>query len=206
MTILILEQAEVIPACQWTWPLLTSQNLLLWRVVPENRERIYPPLSSLVVNGVFSSISLHLNLQRNANKLRESLPDASRARKIRCDSTRPVCNNCARRSNECQYDAAPKRRGPDKRPGTRQRSCKKRPVDGSAPPPSKRKRTTGDRHSDARDSASSEAKEIMSRAKRSPSSMSRRIHPSGQDVHGSPSPTDLRISTEQALPLKVMLL
>lgn len=67
----------------------------------------------------------------------------SRARKIRCDSTRPVCNNCVRRSNECQYDAAPKRRGPDKRPGTRQRSCKKRPADGSAPPPpSKRKRTT----------------------------------------------------------------
>ncbi|KAG6335686.1 hypothetical protein ID866_3392 [Astraeus odoratus] len=45
-------------------------------------------------------------------------------------------------SNECQYDAVPKRRGPDKRPGTRQRSCKKRPADGSAPPipPSKRKK------------------------------------------------------------------
>lgn len=68
---------------------------------------------------------------------------SSRARKIRCDSTRPVCNNCVRRSNECQYDAAPKRRGPDKRPGTRQRSCKKRPADGSAPPPpSKRKRSS----------------------------------------------------------------
>ncbi|KAH8107663.1 hypothetical protein BXZ70DRAFT_1013538 [Cristinia sonorae] len=50
-----------------------------------------------------------------------------RARKIRCDSTRPVCNNCTRRNNECEYDAVPKRRGPDKRPGTRQRSCKKRP-------------------------------------------------------------------------------
>ncbi|KAG1812086.1 uncharacterized protein BJ212DRAFT_1371289 [Suillus subaureus] len=67
-----------------------------------------------------------------------------RARKIRCDSTRPICHNCVRRSNECQYDAAPKRRGPDKRPGTRQRSCKKRPTDGSSPPslPSKRKRTS----------------------------------------------------------------
>ncbi|KII92939.1 hypothetical protein PLICRDRAFT_491523 [Plicaturopsis crispa FD-325 SS-3] len=70
-----------------------------------------------------------------------------RARKIRCDSTRPVCNNCVRRSNPCEYDLVPKRRGPDKRPGTRQRSCKKRPADGSAPspntapPPSKRKRT-----------------------------------------------------------------
>ena len=69
----------------------------------------------------------------------------SRARKIRCDSTRPVCNNCVRRSNECQYDAVPKRRGPDKRPGTRQRSCKKRPSDGSAPPPpSKKKRPVMD--------------------------------------------------------------
>jgi hypothetical protein len=68
-----------------------------------------------------------------------------RGRKIRCDSTRPICNNCVRRSNECEYDAVPKRRGPDKRPGTRQRSCKKRPSDGSAPPPpSKRKRTISD--------------------------------------------------------------
>ncbi|TFY66432.1 hypothetical protein EVG20_g4654 [Dentipellis fragilis] len=64
-----------------------------------------------------------------------------RARKIRCDSTRPECNNCSRRSNECVYDAAPKRRGPDKRPGTRQRSCKKRPADGSAPVPKKKRRT-----------------------------------------------------------------
>lgn len=65
-----------------------------------------------------------------------------RARKIRCDSTRPICHNCVRRSNECQYDAVPKRRGPDKRPGTRQRSCKKRPAEGSAPPipPPKRKK------------------------------------------------------------------
>ncbi|KAJ7048334.1 hypothetical protein C8F01DRAFT_1192069 [Mycena amicta] len=49
-----------------------------------------------------------------------------RGRKIRCDSTRPSCANCLRRKSECIYDAAPKRRGPDKRPGTRQRSCKKR--------------------------------------------------------------------------------
>ncbi|KAJ6517296.1 hypothetical protein C8R47DRAFT_1086911 [Mycena vitilis] len=63
-----------------------------------------------------------------------------RGRKIRCDSNRPSCNNCVRRKNECIYDAAPKRRGPDKRPGTRQRSCKKRPKDGSDPPPLKRKR------------------------------------------------------------------
>ncbi|EJD03209.1 uncharacterized protein FOMMEDRAFT_168239 [Fomitiporia mediterranea MF3/22] len=63
-----------------------------------------------------------------------------RARKIRCDSTRPSCNNCIRRQNECQYDAVPKRRGPDKRPGTRQRSCKKRPADGSMPMKKKQKK------------------------------------------------------------------
>ncbi|EMD33836.1 hypothetical protein CERSUDRAFT_117900 [Gelatoporia subvermispora B] len=62
-----------------------------------------------------------------------------RARKIRCDSTRPVCANCVRRQNTCEYDAAPKRRGPDKRPGTRQRSCKKRPADSDTPAKKKRK-------------------------------------------------------------------
>nr|QWQ79357.1 Zn 2Cys6 transcription factor [Sanghuangporus sanghuang] len=67
-----------------------------------------------------------------------------RARKIRCDSTRPSCNNCIRRQNECQYDAVPKRRGPDKRPGTRQRSCKKRPADGSMPVKKKQKKNNGD--------------------------------------------------------------
>jgi hypothetical protein len=64
-----------------------------------------------------------------------------RSRKIRCDSARPVCTNCHRRKNMCEYDVAPKRRGPDKRPGTRRRSCKKRPADGSTPPPPKRKKT-----------------------------------------------------------------
>ncbi|KAG1789314.1 uncharacterized protein HD556DRAFT_1495010 [Suillus plorans] len=71
------------------------------------------------------------------------------ARKIRCDSTRPACHNCVRRLNECHYDATPKRRGPDKRPGTRQHSCKKCPADGSSLPSllSKRKRTSV-RHDD----------------------------------------------------------
>lgn len=77
----------------------------------------------------------------------------SRARKIRCDSTRPGCDNCARRSSQCEYDAVPKRRGPDKRPGTRRRSCKKRPVDGEESPGiRKRRRTeTDDEHSDGND-------------------------------------------------------
>jgi hypothetical protein len=64
----------------------------------------------------------------------------SRARKIRCDSTRPTCHNCTRRSSNCEYDAAPKRRGPDKRPGTRTRTCKKKPSEDGQPPPNKRKR------------------------------------------------------------------
>ncbi|KAJ6628586.1 hypothetical protein B0H10DRAFT_1990499 [Mycena sp. CBHHK59/15] len=63
-----------------------------------------------------------------------------RGRKIRCDSKRPACNNCVRRKNVCVYDSARRTRGPDKHPGTRQRSCKKRPADGSSPPPLKRKR------------------------------------------------------------------
>ncbi|KAF8527466.1 hypothetical protein BU17DRAFT_81636 [Hysterangium stoloniferum] len=48
-----------------------------------------------------------------------------RMRKIRCDGGKPKCQKCARRSNECDYDAAPKRRGPDKKPGARQRISKK---------------------------------------------------------------------------------
>ncbi|PVF96721.1 hypothetical protein CPB86DRAFT_816095 [Serendipita vermifera] len=50
-----------------------------------------------------------------------------RSRKVKCDSQRPQCKNCVRRSDPCEYDTAQKRRGPDKRPGTRQRSFKKRP-------------------------------------------------------------------------------
>jgi len=76
-----------------------------------------------------------------------------RARKIRCDSTRPGCDNCARRSSQCEYDVVPKRRGPDKRPGTRRRSCKKRPADGEdSPTTRKRRRTeTEDERSDGND-------------------------------------------------------
>jgi len=50
---------------------------------------------------------------------------SSRSRKIRCDGGKPKCQKCARRSSECTYDAAPKRRGPDKKPGARQRTSKK---------------------------------------------------------------------------------
>lgn len=129
----------------------------------------------------------------------------SRSRKIRCDSTRPVCNNCVRRSNACEYDAVPKRRGPDKRPGTRQRSCKKRPADGSAPPAPKRKRTTSDRLSET--PVASKTKERMSTSKRSPSSGPRhtdRPHDIHPHVPVYSPPMDLRISTDAGVLLKVV--
>ena len=51
---------------------------------------------------------------------------SSRGRKIRCDGAKPVCHNCSRRTENphiCTYDTAPKRRGPDRIPGARQRSA-----------------------------------------------------------------------------------
>ncbi|KAF8814824.1 hypothetical protein BYT27DRAFT_7156612 [Phlegmacium glaucopus] len=129
-----------------------------------------------------------------------------RSRKIRCDSTRPVCSNCSRRSNECEYDLAPKRRGPDKRPGTRQRSCKKRPADGSTPPRSKRKRTSSDQITEPRDiPPPSRVKESTQDSKRS-SPTPRQVDRYAQDPHLSHlhphsgqaplSPTDVRIQTD----------
>lgn len=136
---------------------------------------------------------------------------ASRSRKIRCDSTRPGCNNCLRRSNECEYDLVPKRRGPDKRPGTRQRSCKKRPADGSTPPRSKRKRTSSDdQTTELRDIPSpSRVKENLQDAKRS-SPTPRQVDRYAQDPHLSHqhsgsglSPTDLRIPADLTTHYKV---
>lgn len=57
-----------------------------------------------------------------------------RARKIRCDAERPSCKNCVRRREECRYDEKPKRRGPDKVPGSRMRSCKSKKQGGDASP------------------------------------------------------------------------
>ena len=64
----------------------------------------------------------------------------SRSRKIRCDSTRPKCQNCLKRGKDCVFDLVRKRRGPDKRPGMRKRSCKKRQSDGSEPNQPKKQR------------------------------------------------------------------
>lgn len=46
----------------------------------------------------------------------------SRSRKIRCDGAKPLCYNCVHRNTgKCDYDPVPKRRGPDRNPGSRQR-------------------------------------------------------------------------------------
>ncbi|EIW55382.1 uncharacterized protein TRAVEDRAFT_173096 [Trametes versicolor FP-101664 SS1] len=46
-----------------------------------------------------------------------------RARKMRCDGTKPACDNCTRRKRPtggpCTYDEAPRRRGKDRMPGSR---------------------------------------------------------------------------------------
>lgn len=131
----------------------------------------------------------------------------SRSRKIRCDSTRPICNNCARRSNECEYDLVPKRRGPDKRPGTRQRSCKKRPADGSSPPRAKRKRTSSEQITEPQEiPAPSRVKENMQDSKHS--SPIRQVDRYTQDPHLSHphsglSSTDVRIQTDPTTHYKV---
>ncbi|KAI0720844.1 hypothetical protein C8T65DRAFT_692713 [Cerioporus squamosus] len=46
-----------------------------------------------------------------------------RNRKVRCDGTKPECFNCTKRADptlgQCSYDAAPRRRGKDRTPGSR---------------------------------------------------------------------------------------
>ncbi|KAG6844662.1 hypothetical protein H0H87_005030 [Tephrocybe sp. NHM501043] len=66
-----------------------------------------------------------------------------RARKIRCDGAKPACHNCSKRatgSGECNYDPIPKRRGPDKTPGARQRGAKDAKEDGEVGPVRRRRR------------------------------------------------------------------
>ncbi|TFK40666.1 hypothetical protein BDQ12DRAFT_733873 [Crucibulum laeve] len=69
-----------------------------------------------------------------------------RTRKIRCDGAKPVCHNCSRRTTggpECNYDALPKRRGPDKTPGARQRLARdaRNEVENGGLPARRRRRT-----------------------------------------------------------------
>ncbi|KNZ81288.1 Quinic acid utilization activator, partial [Termitomyces sp. J132] len=71
-----------------------------------------------------------------------------RSRKTRCDGAKPICHNCSKRTNggnECNYDAVPKRRGPDKTPGGRQRIPKDLEVDEVGPVRRRRRRYIGSR-------------------------------------------------------------
>ncbi|CAA7261414.1 unnamed protein product [Cyclocybe aegerita] len=73
-----------------------------------------------------------------------------RTRKIRCDGAKPVCHNCGRRSNgnnECDYDPVPKRRGPDKIPGARQRMARDLMNEIDNGLPQRRRRRTSDNSS-----------------------------------------------------------
>ncbi|KDR82669.1 hypothetical protein GALMADRAFT_275797 [Galerina marginata CBS 339.88] len=74
-----------------------------------------------------------------------------RTRKIRCDGAKPVCHNCGRRANantECNYDPIPKRRGPDKTPGARQRLARDLRNEIDNAPSRRRRRTRGDSNPD----------------------------------------------------------
>jgi len=64
----------------------------------------------------------------------------------------------------------PKRRGPDKRPGTRQRRCKKRAPDDPTPPNSKRRRTISNTTPGAQEIQYHRIKEKMDGVKHTPSS------------------------------------
>ena len=83
----------------------------------------------------------------------------SRTRKIRCDGAKPSCHNCNRRANsECEYDPLPKRRGPDKTPGARQRIVRDLPDQLDGPVQlSKRRRTQEIRDKNGAEDTSSDS-------------------------------------------------
>ncbi|KAF5376310.1 hypothetical protein D9615_008498 [Tricholomella constricta] len=189
-----------------------SRQARMTTVIPADGDRRPPPMSSSSERKEPSTNSTVASGSREPRKEISTVVIACRqcrSRKIRCDSTRPVCNNCVRRSNICEYDSVPKRRGPDKNPGTRHRRCKKRPLDESEPPPPKRKRIAIDRTSDTRDTApsTSKVKENMASDKHSPSSSSRHherpVDLRSQDRfhHDPSSPVELRITTEGISPV-----
>ncbi|KAF5365879.1 hypothetical protein D9757_011045 [Collybiopsis confluens] len=145
---------------------------------PSGRAPMYGHQALTPVSPSESSTAPALNRSPNQREVSTVVIACRQCRKIRCDSARPVCTNCHRRKNICEYDTAPKRRGPDKRPGTRRRSCKKRPVDGSTPPPSKRKKTA--RESPTKDAVPPPIKASMSDKSRSSTVTAAKL---GQDVH-----------------------
>ncbi|KAI6021518.1 hypothetical protein BKA83DRAFT_4283107 [Pisolithus microcarpus] len=133
----------------------SDQRTLIPKREPESQPILHPAPAPSPQQPSPQSAQQESSTQSPARRESSNLVIACRqcrARKIRCDSTRPICHNC--------------RRGPDKRPGTRQRSCKKRPADGSAPvPPSKRKKagsSTGNARTDVQAQRSGLDHNIMS--------------------------------------------
>lgn len=102
------------------------------------RVNFAPECTSLAFSGKL--VVLFSRIQSpNEEKSRRShrLLRDSRSRKIRCDGAKPICHNCSRRATtpvggavECTYDSAPKRRGPDRHPGARQRLLSHDTADG----------------------------------------------------------------------------
>jgi len=129
--------------------------------------------------------------------------------KICCDSTRPVCDYCSCRSHDCKYDEKPRRRVPDKRPGTRQRSCKKRPADRSAPPP-KRQRAAIERLSEKGEDLQLNALESPPSSgmveRYSPKFYHSTVHAAAAHAHPSISTGDLRSSEPNSHPKVCQLL
>jgi len=121
---------------------------------------------------------------------------SSRTRKIRCDGAKPVCHNCGRRTNgdnECNYDPIPKRRGPDKTPGARQRMARdvRNEVDSSSS--TRRRRRARD------NSASTTHQEHPTRQSSIPGSPPARKHSSdnSNSLSLSPgSPTDIHPTSD----------
>ena len=87
--------------------------------LPQLKGNLEPEFTLLACNGLSYPFQGFITIPDYQN--------SSRTRKIRCDGAKPVCHNCGRRTNgnnECNYDPIPKRRGPDKTPGGRQRMAR----------------------------------------------------------------------------------
>ncbi|KAG8946589.1 hypothetical protein FRC04_011567 [Tulasnella sp. 424] len=101
-----------------------------------------------------------------------------RSRKVRCDGRKPVCTNCEKRNASCIYDVVPRRRGPDKVPGTRQRGTK------GASAAKKRKRT------DEEDVHPVPADTLLGASSASSSSsQTQHVQPEARDLHPSNLPS-----------------
>ncbi|KDN42120.1 hypothetical protein RSAG8_06978, partial [Rhizoctonia solani AG-8 WAC10335] len=78
--------------------------------------------------------STELNIETSTSRPRVYIAcTLCRQRKIKCGGEQPACRNCVRIEVACHYDTEPKRRGPDKRPGTRTRTRKNTSGAANAP-------------------------------------------------------------------------